>query len=662
MKPYLRIVLWTLASLVLLGIVTVVSIPFMVDLNDFKAQIEAAVQENTGRKLTINGELELSFFPWLGITTGSMTLNNPDGVAIQPFAEIAASQIKVKLLPLLFKEVEVNEVVLKGLNLNLLKNSQGVNNWDDLAALIDNQENQAKNPLKLLEIAGLLIEDARIVWDDQQTGKKIEVKDFNLDSDKLVFNKPIEIKSDFIAQYFPLGVTETVSLDAALTLTEELDSFNFKKINLQTQTVGKFLPTGKLLASISGNALLDLHKQSLKLTSVDIKTNELTISAPTLTASLEKPFRVEAIIHIPNFDAAEFMQKQARIKLPRMVDEKALTWLAADFDLNADANHAKLENLEIQLDETTIKGFVQIKNFSNPAIKFDVALDKINVDRYLPPPEKQDDSQNLHTSPGSSMAANASLFPLETLKKLDLNGQLTIEDLKVNNLTMQGIKLIVEAQNGVVQSMQSVDRLYQGAYNGKIGLNVSGESPVLTVQQQLSHIQIEPLLTDFQGQSNFAGLVNLNVKLEATGNTEIALKSSLNGRLSFLNKDMLIRGFNLQKIIDNGKILLSNTSLPSENKKDQTFFSKVSGTALISNGFIYNNDLSATAAKMKVSGMGGINLVSQQLDYQVITVLLKKDPLAIARETSNLPVFINIGGTFNAPAYQVDLAAMGVGL
>lgn len=662
MRKPLKIIFSTLASLVLLAIVTVVTVPFMVDVNDFKAQIEAVVQTHTGRTLTIEGDLELSVFPWLGISTGKMTLNNADGFSSQPFAQINESQMKVKLWPLLFKQVEVSEIVLKGLSLNLSKNSQGLSNWDDLAALINNDK-QAKNPLKLLEIAGLLIENSQISWDDQQADNKINIKDFHLTTDKLIFNQPIEIAFAFSAHHSQLALTEHLDFEGEVMINEELDVFSLKQIKLQTRTEGESIPTGKLLATVLADAHVDLKQHKVKFAPVTVKTGELSISSQVLTAELESPYKVQGFIHIPNFDAAEFIKQHKLLELPVMVDEKALTWLAADFQLHADVNQAKLQNLEIQLDETTLKGLAGISNFSDPAINFDLALDKLNLDRYLPPPTEST-SQDLQNSPASAIAENATLIPVEMLRSLNLNGRLSIADLKVKNLTMQGVRFIINAKQGVMQSLQSVNRLYQGAYNSKVVLDVSRDLPDLSLNEQLSHIQIEPLLTDLQGQpSRLAGLIDLNAKLEASGHTDTALKSSLNGRLSFAAEDMLIRGFNLQKLIDNGKILLSSAELATENKKELTAFSKVTGTAIISNGFLLNNDLSASAAKTKVNGMGVINLVSQQLDYKIIAHLLKeKLTTTHAKVVNNLPVFINIGGTFDAPAYQVDLAAMGVGL
>jgi AsmA protein len=285
----------------------------------------------------------------------------------------------------------------------------------------------------------------------------------------------------------------------------------------------------------------------------------------------------------------------------------------------------------------------------------------VNFDRYLP---LDNNSQNSSQSAmGSAVAEKSALLPIELLKKLNLNGQLTIADLKVKNLTMQGVRLQVTAKDGVLQSQQSVNRLYQGAYNGKIVFDFNDNLPVLTLSQQLSHIQIGSLLTDLTGESHISGLIDLNAKLEATGNSDFALKSSLNGRLNLLGRELLIRGFNLQKIIDNGKIWLSSTPTSTDNKKDITFFSIVTGTGVISNGLLRNNDLSASANKANVGGFGVIDLVSQKLDYKIIAILLKeKITTTHAKVVNNLPIFINIGGTFTAPAYQVDLAAMGVGL
>jgi AsmA protein len=289
-------------------------------------------------------------------------------------------------------------------------------------------------------------------------------------------------------------------------------------------------------------------------------------------------------------------------------------------------------------------------------------LDKVNFDRYLPPPVTEKSIQNQAISFNETLSKPATQVPVETLKKWDVNGKLTIEELKVKNLAMQGLRFIINAKNGILQSQQSVDRLYQGSHHSKILFDVNGKQPQLSVTGQFSHVQIEPFVNAWQGQSRVSGLMNLQARLEGSGNSDKALKMSLNGRLDVEAEDVVIRGVNLQKIIDNGKILLGDAPLAEQNKKEKTFFSTVSANAIVSNGFLINNDLSAVASKAQVNGMGDINLISEELDYKIIAVLLKEKSLSALAAPSRLPVFIHVGGNFNAPTYQVDLAAMGVGL
>ena len=128
MGKLIKFILVFFSSVVLLIIAAAIIIPLVVDLNDYKTEIETAVEEQTGRALKIEGELHISVFPWLGFSTGKLSLSNAFGFAEHPFAAIDEADIKVKLMPLFSKKVEISTVVLKGLALNLEKNEQGVSN------------------------------------------------------------------------------------------------------------------------------------------------------------------------------------------------------------------------------------------------------------------------------------------------------------------------------------------------------------------------------------------------------------------------------------------------------------------------------------------------------------------------------------------------------
>ncbi len=655
-----KIILSILASLLSLTAVTLIALPFMIDPNDFKAQIENTVSENTGRSFTIEGELELSVFPWLGISTGKLVLANAPDFSEQPFAQIVESNIKIKLLPLLFKEIEVSEIVLKGLELNLSKNAQGQTNWADLLALLANKDESSKSPLKLLQIAGISIKHANISWDNQQTAEFITVKDVSLKTERFAFDTPVATELGFSIHSRQPALTQTVNLSADLLVNEALDMIKLKHVKLKTLTDGRTILARKLIATLTTEASFDLKQQQLILTALQLTSSEFALQGNAV-AQLKPPFKLDSTVRIPGFNAAKFVQQRLAIPLPKMADDKALTWVGADFSLHLDNQQLKINNLVMQVDETTMTGAVALQDFTQPRVGFNLKLDILNADRYLPPVTPVQNQAAV--IPDTGIAIKSDLLPLDALRKLNANGQININDLKINNLTMQGLHFILTAKQGLIQSLQQVDKLYQGAYSGKLAVDVRNNFAIMSLVQQLSHVQVGALLTDWQGESKITGFVDANFRLASSGNSEFALKSALNGRVRVVFKNTLIRGANLQTIMDNSTVVFKQHPQANAAKQEFTAFSKIAATAIVSNGIVSNNDLSASADRLKITGFGTLNLLSRQINYQLISLLLKeKITAAQAKVVKNLPLFIKISGSFANPVYQVDLAAMGLAL
>ena len=127
-----------------------------------------------------------------------------------------------------------------------------------------------------------------------------------------------------------------------------------------------------------------------------------------------------------------------------MQDANALSKSAVNFNLLATENSVDLQNLAMTLDDTQFKGSASIKDFAQPAITFNLAADAIDVDRYLPP--VTDKSSKPISSPAVALAAGASAMPVETLRKLNIDGQLSLGKLKINGLAMQDIQLNLERE------------------------------------------------------------------------------------------------------------------------------------------------------------------------------------------------------------------------
>ncbi len=663
MGKLLKIFLTVISSVVLLIVIAAVVLPFIINPNDFKAQIQAAVKNNTGRELSIDGNLELSVFPWLGVSTGKMILSNAQGFAEKAFAEIDESNIKVKLLPLFSKKVEVSRIILKGLVLNLAKNKQGVSNWDDLSSVKEEKipvqdktvSTGADNVLAALAIGGISIENANIVWDDQQTGKYTEIKNFNLHTDELRFNEPLDIEMALVLVNKELQLTEGIDFSSTLIVNESLDNFQLKKIQLESNTRADEIPGESLKATLLADVAIDLNKQTVDISGFKMSSDGLLLTADIKGTGIKDNPSFQGSVSLAKFNLAKWLEQMA-ISIPEMKDKNALSGLAVNFNLQATDDSIALQNLVIKLDDTTIKGSGGINNFSTPAIRFKLNVDEIDVDRYLSPQKPEKSSV---ATPVATAAAGASLFPVEALRKLNAKGDLLIDKLKISNMKMQGLSLKLDAINGLLESQQAVKQLYQGTYSGKISINVRGKYPAISLNERLSNVQVEPLLKDLQGDNaRITGNVTASAKLQGYGNSTRAIKSSLNGYLGFRFKDGVIRGFNIQKMIDNTKALINGSPLPTDNKNDQTVFSEISGTAKITQGLVKNDDLEIISSRLQVDGRGTANLVNEQLNYRIHGKLIKKVSGGQPEKIKGVPLIVKIGGTFTKPAYILDIPAM----
>ena len=661
MGRLLKIVLSLLASVILLIVIVAISLPFFIDPNDFKTDIQTAVKEQTGRELIIEGNLGLSLFPWLGVSTEKISLGNAQGFSETPFIELTSSDIKVKLLPLLSKKIEVNRIIISGLIVNLAKNKQGITNWADLIQAQPKQqpinptkkaEEKELSPFIALAVGGLSLQQATIRWNDQQQDQQIEITDFNLDIGRLAFNEVIDTAFSLNLSSSSPQLNETLQFSGELIIDESLNQLNLKSIQIESIT---HIENRAIKVNAFAEIALNLSQQSLNITHLKLTTANLDVLATLQISQITENPLITGSINIPEFNFVELMQSLQQ-PLPDMQNPTALNKVALNLDFTANSEQLDIKSLVIQLDSSHITGNTQINHFAQPAIHFNLHIDQLNADHYLSPEKAQTKQAS---SPATAILAGTALFPVETLRNLNLTGTLNIDSIQVNQLNMQGLTIDIDAKHGVIKTKQQVKQFYQGSYSGHSSLNVRHNPPIIALNEKLSHVQVEPLLNDMLGKAKISGHVNASIQATGQGQNSKAIKSSLNGQMSFDFNESVVKGFNLQAIIDRGKSLLKGKTLPSRNKTDQTAFSVIKGTAHIKNGTLYNKDLYAKSSKVNLNGQGNINLVTEVISYKVNAKLIKQQATVDqAEKIRGIPLIIQVAGTLKSPSYQLDLSKM----
>jgi uncharacterized protein involved in outer membrane biogenesis len=118
-----------LVGLVIVAVVAVLIGPSFVDWNSYKPEITAAVEERTGRKLTIGGAIDLQILPSPRLSVADVQLSNADGATDPDMVRLDSLQVHVALRPLLSGAVQISSVTLIRPVISLERQGDGSLNW-----------------------------------------------------------------------------------------------------------------------------------------------------------------------------------------------------------------------------------------------------------------------------------------------------------------------------------------------------------------------------------------------------------------------------------------------------------------------------------------------------------------------------------------------------
>ncbi|MBL3526724.1 MAG: AsmA family protein [gamma proteobacterium endosymbiont of Lamellibrachia anaximandri] len=669
MGKVLKVLFGLLLLLVVLIVAAVIIVPMVVDPNDHKQEIIAEVQKATGRDLAIDGDIGLSVFPWLGLELNGLSLSNASGFGDQPFAALDHVQVRVNLVPLILQQIlEVDKVQVEGLELNLAKSKSGVTNWDDLAKagqkeMADSsvaeapvaEKKSAGKAMGAFSIGGIEISGAHIVWDDKSTGDRFEIKDLEVKTGAMNPGQPVEFSLGLGLDSAQPALRSKVDLSGNLNADPKAGSIAVETLKLLLKVTGEGLPKDGVEAELRADLYVEQKAETLEIKNLVLESGALKMSGAVKGRGIQSAPAFNGDIKLAEFSLRQWMEKFG-LPVPETADPKVLNRLGMGFAFVADQKRVALKDLQMALDETLIKGEFELIDPANPAYAFTLDIDKIDLDRYLPP-KPAGEAGGSQRSSGKS-AKEEPLFPVEMLRKLDLDGTLRVGSIKANNIRAEAIQVKVNSKGGKLNIDQKVGRFYDGALKGTVDLDVRGKTPKLKIKQSASGIQAGPLVVDVSGQDRLAGKGGFNVNLTSAGQLVSQLKKTLNGKLDFDFRDGAVKGINLAKMLRDAKAKLSGKAAAVSNEPEQTDFAELSASAVVRNGVLDNRDLLAKSPFLRVEGSGKVNIVAESLDYTVKPVIVstgKGQGGEGLEELKGVPIPVHLQGSWADPQWNIDL-------
>lgn len=625
-------------GLVALGAIALLAVWLLVNPNDYKPRIAAAVKEATGRALVLQGDIKLSVFPWIALELGPASLGNPPGFSEQPFLSFQQASVRVLVLPLLAKRLEVGRIEVDGLDLRLVKNAEGKGNWEGFGH--SGQASAAAGAPRagdtLQGIAGIQITHARISY------QQIAVENFNLETGSFVTKGAVPVVIRFDVNR---GVaTEHASVEARLDFSADLDHARVQ------------------IAALNLNGSVNLADDNrpvhvgVSAPAIDFDVAGQTLTAPTLAVDVAGAHMSGSIQATALMDAMKMRGTLAlaplvvREYLPRLGmsgaktrDPRALSLFSASGEFNYGDNGVRFEKLQATLDDTHLSGSLAMVNLDTHAVTFDLSLDTIDLDRYLAPPGQPE-------AP-ASRAAEAGTPPAP----LQANGTLAVGTLHVAPLDLTNVKVTVATNDKVMHIFPLQAQIDGGQYSGDI--TVDNRTPVmaLSLDEHLSGIDVGKLLAARSKNLHVSGRGNVNLKATGRGVGADAIMKTLDGHFEAYVTGGAVEGIDLGYEMGRAEALIRRQEMPNTPNTRRTKFDAFKMSAQITNGVATTHDLAISSQVLKVTGQGSTNLPAKTLDFSLLADTL--------RTAGNTPIQIpvKVTGSIADPTVKPDIEALAKG-
>jgi len=650
-----------IGALVGLFIVLLVAVAMLFDPNDYKSEIAGAVEESTGRTLTLAGDLELQLFPRLRIALGQAELSNAAGFGDAPFAHIEGARLQVGILPLLLAQrLEIDEASLSGLTLNLARDRQGRGNWEDLgaAAAAAEAEDTEDAPDEAVEIEGtaeltlavqsIVIENADVNWTDATTGASWALANFNLEISDFSPDAAFPMSTSFDLTGDDIAIELVAEMQATLGL--ETNTYLLEDLTVDLDGRGAAWPGGEGSLALEFDALeANLDAETVDLRGLVLEFLDVTVNGNLAGRNLFSNLSLTGGIEIEDFDPADLMEL-FEVEL-ETADPDVLGRVGASAQLAYDANRMMLEQMTLRLDDSTLTGSLGMQG---ETLRFDLNIDDINADRYLPPAEEAPTQEE----EGSLDEVD---LPLEFLRSLNANGRMAIGAFQFDGLSFADFVLQVTAQNGRIRLTPSA-ALYGGTYKGAIGIDVQQNAAVLTLDQALAAVDVAAFMQDYLESQMFTGTLGLDMDVAATGANVGEMLRGLDGDVSFALTDGSWEGVDVWYQMRRARALARREEAPAAPAGNaRTAFSRIAASGTIEDAVLTNNDLSAAFDFMTVTGAGTIELLNDAMDLKVTATfldgdLLRNDPLMDDLAGAALP--LTVTGSPAAPTIRPDFSGV----
>ncbi len=614
------------------------------DVNQYHGQIQAQLETALGRKVTL-GNMSLGILPLAFRVQNIVIADDPSLHSRKDFLQAQELDVSVALFPLLSKQIEVDSVNLDRPSVEMIKNKEGVWNFDSIGKTAPKSgSSSSSQPVALNK---LTIKDGQVAMTDLQAGSPRSVYD-HIDVTLTDFapNKPFSLD---VAAHLPGAAGQEVELK------------------------GDGGP-------VATNAVATPFKGTLKLKDVEIAGLQKFLDSPALVGT---DGIISGETKISSESGSMAASGQIKIEKAKVHNVELGYPVTADYDVSDNLNSDLLtvRNTTIKLGDTPLNIDGTVNSKSNPA-QVDLTLKASNVS--IAEMAQLSAAAGTAFAPGMKVSGtvNADIQVRGPADKPALTGTVSARSIEASG---GGVAQPVQVPS-LTLTMTPTD-VHSDAFNiVSGGTTVSSQftlkdymakSPSIDATIRSPNAQLPAILAIAKAYgvtslNAITGQGTLSLDLRAAGPMQSVASNdvarALNGTVKLAFNNVRYTGVDIDHELESiGKFGGGS----SGTDKGYTDISKVTGDIAVKSGVANTSNLQALLDIGTINVTGTANLVDQALNMKVTALLTKEATTkaggaavggfmttALADSNGNLVIPAIVTGTFQHPHYAPDLEAM----
>lgn len=618
---------WKIAGIIFFGLVILIGVPgyYFVknfDLNKYKTYASQIVEEQLGRKFSINGEASIGISLVPTLILEDVELANADWAATPQMLKIKKLELKFALMPLLKKQIMVDKAILINPEVHLEIAKDGQANWDfpslkkattasyeSSGWLIKSAQAQEPKSTKvdLKALAGfaakeVVIENGLVNFDDQKSGSNTNVIINGLNMSIPSVNDPINASFDIV--------------------------YNGDNINGKTE-----------LGSIAD--LIENNKPYPLILNGSAYGLNLDISGSVVDPMGDIRYAFNTNIYNPagNFDAPETTFKaliegdvkkvDATIHLLNIVNNIITGKVSADISgkipyVNANLKSDKLNLLSLAQNKPMV---FNLPNFN--------LISVANAANFVP----------------------ATAIPYKDLKGINAKAEIQIGDLILaEGMEAKNVMMKADLNAGLL----NVNPLHLDFGGGEIDavLAVNANNQTMSINAISKNILLQNLHKEFavMSQSDFGivsgGSTDLNISVTGDGATYRQMVESLKGQVIVIVNKSVVQTGSLNFMAGNFLTeILNVVNFKSKSTKELDLNCAVVRADLSNGRAVFPKGIAISSSQLSLVSDGSLNLINDKLDFSIHPFSGKVVDTNVAQ---TLTSFFKVRGTVQDPKIVLD--------